>query len=113
MSAAFYLLRRRKAVRGELGFELRANPDWGLRINEEHCPECDIARSGGDELERVAAVLDASHAHDRDLDRGVAGKDRRQRDGLQRRSRIAADARSEHRAEGALVELEPPDRIHR
>ena len=68
-----------------LGRELLAHPGGCDRVREQDRPERDRARSGGDELERVAPARHASHAHDGQLDGPRAGVHARERDRPERR----------------------------
>ena len=70
-----------------------ANSGGRFGVGEEDRAERDGARAGGDQLQRVEPGLHSAHADDRELDRGCAGVDGRERDRLQRRTGVAAGAR--------------------
>jgi hypothetical protein len=80
------LYRVPEAARNGLRRELAPDPSRRLGVEEEHGSEGDGGRSGGDQLERVAAARDAAHADDRERHGAVAGPDGGERDRPERRA---------------------------
>src|SRR2546429_5008418 len=101
-----------KAVGCQLGFQLGSDAGRGAGIGEETRAERDIARARGEQLERVAAPRDSTHADDRHAGRLVAGVDRSESERPERRARKATGPSRQNRAEGALVERQALDGVH-
>ena len=82
----------RESTRLELRRKLPADAIGSCRIGEEHRPEGDVLRTGGDKVEDVPAALDAAHPDDREARRGVARMHGGECDRLQRGAGEAASA---------------------
>ena len=92
--------------------QLDADARRRIGVREQRRPDRDVACARSDELERVETRADSAHADDRHPGRAVAGGDRVEGDGLQRRARKTAMPRAERRAQGPRIELQPADRVH-
>ena len=102
---------RRETVCCQFCIQFLADAGRCRRVREEHRAEGDGARSGSEELERVAAGGDPAHPDNGQRGRPKARVDGRERDRLERRSRKTAARGAEHRPQVG-VELHPTQRVH-
>src|SRR5690242_10389895 len=101
----------REAAGRRFGRELVPNAARRAGVGEEDGAERDNARPCSDELERVVPAAYAAHSDDWHVDGAGTGRDACERDGAQRRPRIAAEAARQLRAERVRVERHPAERV--
>ena len=94
-----------------VGPEFRPDATGRPRIREEDGSESDGACSDRHEVHDVFTRGDATHADDGQFDRLRARVDARERDGLERRTRVPADTASELRTARRPVDGETANRV--